>query len=215
MLFFPFTGIDLLLQAYREEFYYRKDVILIIHSTYKQYELEKFLKNEIAQRSVDTNLPLLLHISEDFNEEISNSLYSIVDCFVAPFRSEGFGLTIVEAMAAALPVIVTNSGPVVDFCPNNTICYLIEGRESNCIKDPCGDYKVFNLPTSEQPTWTEPDITSLRRLMSFVVSHPVDRVEQGFRARNYIVNHFSWNSAYNDLINELYSLLRSKSHEII
>ena len=37
------------------------------------------------------------------------ALYAACDCLVHPYRGEGFGLPIAEAMACGLPVIVTGS----------------------------------------------------------------------------------------------------------
>lgn len=38
-------------------------------------------------------------------------LYASASVYVSPYRSEGFGLTVLEAMAMGLRVIVTDSGP--------------------------------------------------------------------------------------------------------
>ena len=45
--------------------------------------------------------------------ELVGKYYHNADCFVAPTRGEGFGMTILNAMACGLPIVVTkdvNSG---------------------------------------------------------------------------------------------------------
>ena len=42
-------------------------------------------------------------------------IFSVCDIFVRPSRSEGFGNSFIEVMAARLPVIATPVGGIVDF----------------------------------------------------------------------------------------------------
>src|SRR4051812_35819491 len=57
-----------------------------------------------------------------------HSLYRSVHALVAPYRAEGFGLPILEALACATPVIVTSGGGSADFVTPDT-AYLIEAHE--------------------------------------------------------------------------------------
>ena len=52
-------------------------------------------------------------------EELAG-LYAACDCLVHPYRGEGFGLPIAEAMACGLPAIVTGYGAAMDFCDERT-----------------------------------------------------------------------------------------------
>ena len=44
-----------------------------------------------------------------------NELYNITDCYVSPYRAEGFNLTPLEAAASGTPIIVTKGGSTDDY----------------------------------------------------------------------------------------------------
>jgi glycosyltransferase involved in cell wall biosynthesis len=43
-------------------------------------------------------------------------LYACADCYVSPYRAEGFNLPVLEAMACGTPVVVTAGGATDDYC---------------------------------------------------------------------------------------------------
>jgi glycosyltransferase involved in cell wall biosynthesis len=43
-------------------------------------------------------------------------LYGVADCYVSPYRAEGFNLPVLEAIACGTPVVVTDGGATDDFC---------------------------------------------------------------------------------------------------
>ena len=60
-------------------------------------------------------------------------LYRSCDVLVHPYRGEGFGLPIAEAMASGLPVIVTGYGACLDFCDeDNALLVPATGLPSKC-----------------------------------------------------------------------------------
>ncbi|HET9135300.1 MAG TPA: glycosyltransferase family 4 protein, partial [Candidatus Kapabacteria bacterium] len=63
-------------------------------------------------------------------------LFSCFDMFVMPSRSETFGLVVVEAMAAGIPVIATNSGGVPE---------IIEDGQTGLLFDPRDKKKLIEL----------------------------------------------------------------------
>jgi glycosyltransferase involved in cell wall biosynthesis len=101
-------GIDVLLNAYRAAFRAGDEVLLIVkdfgvqdvYSTHNYYA-------QLMEWVRDSSLPPLLYIPETIPECDIARLYCAADCLVHPYRAEGFGLPIAEAMACARPVIVT------------------------------------------------------------------------------------------------------------
>lgn len=104
-------GIDLLVEAYLSLFESFDDVTLIIHCIYEFYSNDDYIKNALNIK----NGPEIIYMKEPLSEIDIIRLFKSVDVYITPYRSEGFGLSILEAMASSLPVIVTKYGPSVDF----------------------------------------------------------------------------------------------------
>jgi glycosyltransferase involved in cell wall biosynthesis len=54
-------------------------------------------------------------ISQNLSLVQLNGLYNAADCYVSPYRAEGFNLTPLEAAAAGTPIIVTKGGSTDDY----------------------------------------------------------------------------------------------------
>ena len=113
-------------------------------------------------------------------------MYCACDALVHPFRGEGFGLPIVEAMACGLPVVVTGAGPVLDYATSET-AYLIPAE-----RRPLGDRIVGGLETIGQPWLFEPDVDGLVELMKRVVSDREAARGIGAAASAHVREHFTW-----------------------
>ncbi|MDV6014550.1 FkbM family methyltransferase [Haloechinothrix sp. LS1_15] len=129
---------------------------------------------------------LRLHIADDERIELIEShlddaaldaLYRDSDCYVSLHRSEGFGLTVAEAMIRGLPVIATDYGGTAEF-----------------ITPACGwpiDYRLVpvgegNHPYPPQAMWAEPDLDAAAAAMRQVAEDPVGARERGAAAREHI-----------------------------
>lgn len=54
------------------------------------------------------------------------TLYNLADCYVSPYRAEGFNLPVLEALACGTPVIATRDGATKDFA-DPSVSFGIEG----------------------------------------------------------------------------------------
>lgn len=183
-------GIDILLDAYISSFTANDDVCLVI----KDMGGRSFYKGQTAQETIvqiqtDPNAPEIEYIDRILDDTQLAGLYTAATCLVHPYRGEGFGLPIAEAMACGLPVIVTGHGAALDFCSPET-AYLIPAREVRLPEKRIGDNE-----TVDYPWWADPDRSELSRLMQYVAAHQVEAAAKGRAATAYIQANFTWEHA--------------------
>ncbi len=92
-----------------------------------------------------TQLPSKSYTEIKFEQDIA-TLYKLFDCFVhTPIdkKSEAFGQTYIEAMAAGVPCIVTKSGIANEYIENKKNAIVVPFKDSNSI------YKALNLLFSD------------------------------------------------------------------
>ena len=107
-----------------------------------------------------------------------DALMALCDCYVSLHRSEGYGLTMAEAMAAAKPVIATAySGNLAFMDETNS---LLVPYELTTVAAGCGPY-----PAGAE--WAEPDIGAAARLMRDVWENQDEARELGRRARDTVL----------------------------
>lgn len=124
----------------------------------------------------------VVFMDELLNEGDMSALFNSIDCYVSPHRSEGLGLTILEAMAAHKPVIATPYGGVADFVTEST-AYPIDYRFA--------EVKPGNPPYPPGYIWAEPEIASIRRQMRHVFSSRDEAGTKGGEAARHVKRLFS------------------------
>lgn len=155
----PRKGIDVLLNAYTSAFKATDNVTLIIHAVYG----DAFQLEEILAMQKDPRMPEVLLLQDELSHLEMIRLYKTCDVYVSPYRSEGFGLTVLEAMATGLQVIITDFGPSAELCPPSVAaCLLVDAELAQCMIKPCGNMTLFGQPTVHQPSWSEPRVKSLK-----------------------------------------------------
>lgn len=182
----PRKGIDVLLLAFTQEFKGDEPVSLIIkdfgpNRLYADYAISDQIQN-LRQESH----PNLHYLSGNWSEVEMAAFYRGIDLLVQPYRGEGFGLPIVEAMATGKPVVVTGFGPSLDYCSPETT-YLID---VDLARGPRA--QVENVPTVDFPVWAEPNVDHLRALLREAVTHPEATAARGRLGQENIRHHFTW-----------------------
>jgi glycosyltransferase involved in cell wall biosynthesis len=109
-------------------------------------------------------------------------LMARADCYVSLHRSEGFGLTIAEAMAIGKPVIATAYGGNTDFT-----------TAANSVPVP---YDLVPLERDHGPyrqgrVWAEPDLVRAAEAMRYVVAQPDAARALGARAARDVATMLS------------------------
>ena len=114
-------GIDLLVTAFAVVHRAHPRCRLILKDAQKLYGLgaEQVLRDLAAQQpgliTADTISAISL-VGGNMTLAELRLLFGVADCYVSPYRAEGFNLPVLEALACGTPVIVSSGGATDDFC---------------------------------------------------------------------------------------------------
>lgn len=111
-----------------------------------------------------------------------NAMIAGCDCYVSLHRSEGFGLTVAEAMLLGKPVIATRYGGTLEFM-NDQNSYLVDW-ESTVVGE--GAY-----PYAATDRWAEPDLDQAAALMRRVIAEPEEAIKRAGIARVQMLERHS------------------------
>jgi glycosyltransferase involved in cell wall biosynthesis len=121
-------------------------------------------------------------IDRSLSADERDGLMAACDCYVSLHRSEGFGLTMAEAMAIGKPVIATGYSGNVDFM-NAGNSYLVD-YEIALVGPDCEIYPADG-------EWAQPSVEHAAELMRGVVERPEEAAVRGVRAREDIARELS------------------------
>ncbi|MCI0720042.1 MAG: glycosyltransferase, partial [Acidobacteria bacterium] len=186
------------IRAFKQAFSDEKDVFLLVkcsHSNFAPLTLAR-LQEECRGANIrlyDAVLP----------SAAVHSLMSLCDCYVSLHRSEGFGLTLLEAMSLGKPVIATAYSGNMDFTtPRNS--FLVRYRLVEIGEDH-GPYKKGWF-------WADPDLNHAAELMRQVYTNREQAAAVGGQARED-VNRDLHPTAVGRMMRERFSLSTDQTLE--
>jgi glycosyltransferase involved in cell wall biosynthesis/SAM-dependent methyltransferase len=157
-----------LIEAFRQAFEPGEGPTLVIKSINGD---ERLVDLERLRAAADR--PDIVVVDRYVSSDEKNALMAGCDCYVSLHRSEGFGLTIAEAMAYGKPVIATAYSGNLMFM-NEANSYLVPYRPT-VVPDGCDPYP-------EGVAWAEPDVSTAAQLMRHVFENQGEARELGLRA---------------------------------
>jgi glycosyltransferase involved in cell wall biosynthesis len=153
-----------LVKAFEKAFSGRRDVLLVIAMPHA----ELFPEEARAVREALARVGGILR-TESMDHTTTLSLIQCADCYASLHRSEGFGLTIAEAIALGVPTIATDFSGNTDFMPANLterIPYTLTSIKKSLHPYPAG------------ATWADPDLDAAAHALRKIHGDPT-----GARAR--------------------------------
>jgi len=158
-----------LIEAYKNAFGNRQDVQLLIKSAHSDQHADELRMLQKACSGANVRILDAVMTREDKEE-----LMASADCYVSLHRSEGFGLTLAEAMMLGKPVIATGYSGNVDFMADED-SFLVP-------------YKLVTIERTHGPYkagyhWAQPDLDYASDVMRRVELHREAATEIGLKAR--------------------------------
>ena len=121
-------GIDVLLDGFTHAVKVEPQLRLVLIGDGPQ---EDWIKEQIDARGLQEKIRLLGYI------ENARRLFSLFDAFVLPSRTEGWPLTIMEAMSAGIPVIASRVGGIPTLLADGEYGILVEPGDAQGLGEAC------------------------------------------------------------------------------
>jgi glycosyltransferase involved in cell wall biosynthesis len=186
-----------LIEAYSKAFSENDGAQLVIKAMHgdKRRDDLNALVNAVANRCDITV------IDQNFSRVETSTLISLADCYVSLHRSEGFGLTLAEAMSHGVPVIATNYSGNTDFMSERNSFLISWDRV--LVGEGAGGY-------NPAATWAEPRLSEASDAMRFIFNNQLEGRIRGAQGRNDVLDGFSMEVAGAIMKSRLEEIWRSQ-----
>lgn len=127
-------GLDTLLNSWRDSFKAYDKCTLIIKDNPAIYGQNNIV-NEIVKLQFKSGCAEIIYIDDNLSDQEMAQLYKLSNVVVHPYRAEGFGMHIQEAIACGCLPITPNIGPHQDYIPDDVGLKIPVERRSINITD--------------------------------------------------------------------------------
>jgi glycosyltransferase involved in cell wall biosynthesis len=203
-------GIDILLECWATCFTKADNVVLYIKDTPAVYGQNNLL-DEIIKLQYKSGCAEVIYNDEMFSEIEMANIYKNTDILIHPYRGEGFGMHVQEAMACGALPLVTGGGATNDFVNDQCgICIpsqqvAIDLTANHVFATKPGD----SLTNMGQHSWIlEPDRNAMINIMRTVYSHH-DRPQVLDLVHNAKLN--TWDAVVDRYIEVFEEILKNES----
>jgi glycosyltransferase involved in cell wall biosynthesis len=193
-------GFDLALTAYLEEFSPTDDVSFVVKDLGANsfYRFGNFRAQVLEAMETDA-APHIIYLDDDMTDGQRASLYTACDCLVMPYRGEGFGLPILEAMACGLPAIIPGGGPSDDFAPDEA-CFRIPAT----IVETDHDWRLCG-PAVE----LDMQVADIRKALRAAYEDSDNTKSVGEVAAKHVSEHYTWKASLEQMRTRIHTLCES------
>ena len=178
-------GIDVAVEAYRQAFGPGDQVALVVKDFGAKMPGEAELRDRVRALAEQRGSAPIVYMDASYTDAALAGLYRTAAAVVAPYRGEGFGLPVLEAMACGTPPIVTRGGATDDFT-SEQMAYLIDAERVELGKT----YRGFELV--DEAFWLEPSLEAVKAAMRDVYENRNGAREKGRRASETAYKDWTW-----------------------
>ena len=181
-------GVDVVVNAYVSAFRPDENVVLLVKDFgSKEPGSDTRLRDHVASLSSRRDIPPVLYIDTYYTDTALADLYRAAVALVAPYRGEGFGLPILEAMACGVATIATRGGASDDFTTAATTVH-IDAKPVTLGRT----YGGFELV--DDAFLLEPDEAQVGAAMRRLFDKPDEAKAMGARAAEH-ARRFTWTNS--------------------
>jgi glycosyltransferase involved in cell wall biosynthesis len=187
-------GMDLLLPAFARVAETEPDARLVLKGADGLYESKEFLRqqlDDLPAAAREMVVSRLIYNGNTFSARTMGDFLRAADCYVSPYRAEGFNMPVLEAAGSGVPVICTAGGPTDEFT-EPSFARRIDSRAMR-----------ITLDVAQSGDYLEPDLDHLTELMRTAVRNREESGALGALAAQHVLRHYTWGAVNDALLEHL------------
>lgn len=188
-------GMDVLLKAFAQvsrKFPQARLILKGLDSLYNSKDRLRKTIEKIPAREQDRVLRRIQYLGGSFSNRKVALLYQAADCYVSPYRAEGFNMPVLEAAACGLPIICTGGGSTDDFVTDK-----FAGKIASAL--------TFRTIEDQEYVGLSPDPDHLVALMCAAIENAAWRAQAAQEGPLHVRAHYTWDIVVDRLVHELFA----------